>query len=72
MPSLRTSAIAAGRRDCDIKILKTFLAFLNHVLEADIFSAGFFRGLGRLAFGKNQHAHLFAASMRNGQVPRTI
>ena len=61
-----------GRRDCDVEILETFLDIFDQVLEADILGTGIFGGFGCRAFGKNKNAHLFAAAMRQRQVPRTI
>ncbi len=64
LPSLRTSPIACGRGNRDIEIIPAFDALLDHVVEADIFSA---RGLGRLSrrtLREHQHAHHFAAAVR--------
>src|SRR5262249_53332090 len=53
-----------GRRNRDIKFRPAFLAFLNHVVEADVFRAGGFRGFGsRAGFGKYEHADELAAAV---------
>ena len=51
------------RRDRHIKILKTFLAFLNQIFHADEFRAGFFGRLCRFTFCENEHSHLFSAAV---------
>src|SRR5215470_10761242 len=53
-----------GRSDGDIEVSPAVLAFLNHILEADILSASGFGGFSRrTALRKDQNTHGFAAAM---------
>src|SRR5205823_6694612 len=53
-------------RHSDVKILKTFLHFLNQILEADKLRARPFRIVRRFAFGENKHSHFLPTPVRKG------
>ena len=58
------------RGDRNIEIRPSFLAFLDHVLEADVFGAGGFGGVGGgAAFGKDEDADDLAAAVRERDGP---
>src|SRR4029077_12120912 len=51
------------RGDRHIEILKTVLAFLDHIFKADKLSASIARLFCRLTFGKNQDANVLATAV---------
>ena len=53
------------RSDGDVEIGPAFLAFLDQIVETDVFGPGGLGGVGgRPALGKDEHAHDLAAPMR--------
>ena len=55
--------MAAGRGDGHIEILEASWHFLDQVLVADEFRAGFPGGIGGLAFGEDEHADVLAGAV---------
>jgi len=73
LPSLRTSAIAAGVAIATSKILKAFLALLNQIFHPTNSAPASLAAFCRLPFGENKYgAPVFHSHAEGGRSRATI